>query len=62
MKEIEKFGFGLLCGIGFMGVFLTLLGINPSQMEKKAKQEAIAHGAAHYEVDTNGVVTFKWNK
>jgi hypothetical protein len=26
------------------------------------RKEAISHGAAHYEVDTNGVVTFKWNK
>jgi hypothetical protein len=25
------------------------------------QKEAISHGAAHYEVDTNAVVTFKWN-
>jgi hypothetical protein len=31
-------------------------------MDKKAQKEAIAHGAAHYTVDTNGVVHFEWNK
>ena len=32
------------------------------QIEQNMQKEAISHGAAHYEVDTNGVVSFKWNK
>ena len=32
------------------------------QIEEKMQKQAISHGAAHYEVDTNGVVSFKWNK
>jgi hypothetical protein len=43
-------------------LILTFLNINPRQIEQKMQKEAISHGAAHYEVDTNGVVTFKWNK
>jgi hypothetical protein len=43
-------------------LILTFLNINPRQREQKMRKEAISHGAAYYEVDTNGVVTFKWNK
>jgi outer membrane murein-binding lipoprotein Lpp len=32
------------------------------QIEQNMQKQAISHGAAHYEVDTNGVVSFKWNK
>ena len=32
------------------------------QIEQNMQKQAISHGVAHYEVDTNGVVSFKWNK
>ena len=31
-------------------------------VEKRIRKDAVAHGAAHYAVDTNGVVSFEWNK
>ena len=64
MKEKEKFIFasGLATGVVILALLLTAFGVNPRQMEERAKKEAIAHGAAYYEVDTNGVVSFKWNK
>ena len=62
MKGDSLFFIGALFGIFSLGLILTFIGINPKQMEQKMQKEAISHGAAHYEVDTNGVVTFKWNK
>ena len=61
-EEIPLFFIGALFGIFSLGLILTFLNINPKQMEQKMQKEAISHGAAHYEVDTNGVVIFKWNK
>jgi hypothetical protein len=61
-EEIPLFFIGALFGIFSLCLILTFLNINPRQMEEKMQKEAISHGAAHYEVDTNGVVTFKWNK
>ena len=61
-QEGSLFFIGILFGIFSLGLILTFIGINPKQMEQKMRKEAISHGAAHYEVDTNGVVTFKWNK
>ena len=62
MKDADGFLFGLCCGVGFLALALTLSRNNPRQIEEKMRKEAISHGAAHYEVDTNGVVSFKWNK
>ena len=62
MKDSDGFLLGLCCGVGFLALALTLFKINPRQIEEKMQKEAISHGAAHYEVDTNGVVSFKWNK
>ena len=53
---------GALFGIGSLAIILTIIDRNPRQIQEKWQKEAISHGAAHYEVDTNGVVTFKWNK
>jgi hypothetical protein len=61
-QESSLFFIGALFGIFSLGLILTFVGINPKQMEQKMQKEAISHGAAHYEVNTNGVVTFKWNK
>ena len=61
-EEIPLFFIGALFGIFSLCLILTFLNINPKQMEQKMQKEAISHGAAHYEVDTNGVVTFKWKK
>ena len=61
-EEIPLFFIGALFGIFSMCLILTFLNINPRQMEEKMQKEAISHGAAYYDVDTNGVVTFKWNK
>jgi hypothetical protein len=61
-QEGSLFFIGALFGIFSFALFLTIIDINPKQMEQKMQKEAISHGAAHYEVDTNGVVTFKWNK
>jgi hypothetical protein len=63
----NDFDFGSFCFGAFLGMFVFSMGLcifdlTPAQMEKNARKEAIAHGAAHYEVDTNGVVSFKWNK
>lgn len=62
MKDSEMIIFGLAVGSSGLALILHLSGISPAQIEKKMQKEAISHGAAHYEVDTNGVVTFKWNK
>jgi hypothetical protein len=53
---------GSLFGIGSLAIILTIIDRNPRQIQEKWQKEAISHGAAHYEVDTNGVVSFKWNK
>ena len=73
MKDSELIIFGLAVGGSVLALILHLFGVSPAQVEKKMQKEAIqieqnmqkqaiSHGAAHYEVDTNGVVTFKWNK
>jgi hypothetical protein len=62
MKEIPDFLIGLSCGIALLGFLLIFTNNSPRQLEEKMRKEAISHGAAHYEVDTNGVVSFKWNK
>ena len=73
---MDEFLAGIICGSVFMGVVLVSVYSSPAQikqieqkMQKQAIQieqnmqkEAISHGVAHYEVDTNGVVSFKWNK
>jgi len=70
MKEIPDFLIGLSCGVAFLGFLLIFTNNSPRQIEQKMQKEAmqnmqkeaISHGAARYEVDTNGVVSFKWNK
>jgi hypothetical protein len=62
MKEIPDFLIGLSCGIALLGFLLIFTNNSPRQLEEKMRKEAISHGAARYEVDTNGVVSFKWNK
>ena len=62
MKDFDAAIFGLVAGGSALALILHLSGVSPAQIEKKMQKEAIAHGAAHYEVDTNGVVSFKWNK
>jgi hypothetical protein len=62
MKDFDAVIFGLAAGGSGLALILHLSGVSPAQIEKKMQKEAISHGAAHYEVDTNGVVTFKWNK
>lgn len=62
MKELEAFVTGILIGVVFFGIILNFTERSPVQMEKKIQKEAVSHGAAHYSVDTNGVVTFEWNK
>jgi hypothetical protein len=61
MKELD-FLIGLGCGVGGLALLLTVSNSNPRQIEEKMQKEAVSHGAARYEVDTNGVVSFKWNK
>jgi hypothetical protein len=62
MKDSELIIFGLAVGGSVLALILHLFGVSPAQVEKKMQKEAISHGAARYEVDTNGIVTFKWNK
>ena len=62
MKDFDAVIFGIAVGGSVLALILHLSGVSPAQIEKKMRKEAISHGAAHYEVDTNGVVTFKWNK
>ena len=62
---MDEFLAGLICGGAIMSSILVSVYSSPSQIkqiEQKMQKEAISHGAAHYEVDTNGVVSFKWNK
>ena len=62
MKELPDFLIGAVCGIGFFAIVSIMFNSSPKQIQEKMQKEAISHGAAHYEVDTNGVVSFKWNK
>ena len=62
MKELPDFLIGLCCGVGLLVIALIMFDRSPKQIEQKMQKEAISHGVAHYEVDTNGVVSFKWNK
>lgn len=70
---MDEFLAGLICGGAIMSSILVSVYSSPAQIEQKMQKEAIqieqnmqkqaiSHGAAHYEVDTNGVVSFKWNK
>ena len=73
---MDEFLAGIICGGAIMSAILVSVYSSPAQikqierkMQKEAIQieqnmqkQAISHGAAHYEVDTNGVVSFKWNK
>jgi hypothetical protein len=43
-------------------VLFWAVNCSPKQIEQNMQKEAISHGAAYYEVDTNGVVYFKWKK
>jgi hypothetical protein len=61
MKELNTFGFGIIVGITLVAITLQFT-TSPVEIKKKMEKEAISHGAAYYEVDTNGVVTFEWNK
>ena len=62
MKEIPDFLIGLCCGVGLLAITLIMFNRSPKQIEQNMQKQAISHGAAHYEVDTTGVVSFKWNK
>ena len=62
MKELPDFLIGATCAVLLSGFLLIITNKSPKQIEEKMQKEAISHGAAHYEVDTNGVVSFKWNK
>lgn len=62
---MDEFLAGIICGGAIMSSILVSVYSSPAQIkqiEQKMQKEAISHGAAHYEVDTNGVVSFKWNK
>jgi len=61
-SELTILGVGIVVGMGILTIILVATKSFPIDMEKKAQKEAIAHGAAHYTVDTNGVVSFEWNK
>jgi len=61
-SELTAFGAGIFAGMGILAIILMATKFSPVEMDKKAQKEAIAHGAAHYTVDTNGVVNFEWNK
>jgi hypothetical protein len=61
-SDLATFGAGIVMGMGILAIILIATKLTPVEMDKKAQKEAIAHGAAHYTVDTNGVVNFEWNK
>lgn len=61
-SKSDIFFIGVICGAFLLGIILIVLDLTPPRVEKKMQKEAIAHGVARYEVDTNGVVSFKWNK
>jgi len=58
----DEFLIGLCIGAGGLAILLTMFNCNPRQIEEKIRKEAVMHNVAHFEVDTNGVVSFKWNK
>ena len=73
---MDEFLAGLICGGAIMSSILVSVYSSPSQIkqieqkmqkeaiqiEEKMQKQAISHGAAHYEVNTNGVVSLKWNR
>ena len=66
-SELATFGVGIVVGIvvGMGLLVIILMATKPTSVDrikKEAQKEAVAHGAAHYTVDTNGVVSFEWNK
>lgn len=61
-SELATFGLGIFVGVVLLAIILMATNLNPLEMTIKAQKEAVAHGAAHYAVDTNGVVSFEWNK
>ena len=60
--ELTIFGVGTVVGMIILAIILMATKSTSVDIEKKAQKEAVAHGAAHYTVDTNGVVSFEWNK
>lgn len=58
----DEFLIGLCVGAGGLAILLTMFNSNPHQIEEKIRKEAVMHNVAHFEVNTNGVVSFKWNK
>lgn len=63
MKDsFDIYIYGIVTGVAFLATVLMLTKHTPVEIEKKMQKEAISHGAARYKVDTNGVVTFEWNK
>jgi len=61
-SELTIFGVGTVVGMIILAIILMATKSTSVDIEKKAQKEAVAHGAAHYTVDTNGVVSFEWNK
>lgn len=61
-SEIASFGAGIIAGVVLFAIILAATKVTPLEMTIKAQKEAVAHGAAHYTVNTNGVVSFEWNK
>jgi hypothetical protein len=61
-SELTAFGAGIFVGMIILAIILMATKSTSVDIEKKAQKEAVAHGAAHYTVDTNGVVSFEWNK
>ncbi len=61
-KETEIFLIGACIGALSLALLLICLGATPKKTEENMRKQAILHNAAHYEVDTNGIVSFKWNK
>jgi len=66
---MDEFLAGLICGLVIMGGVSVSTYTSPAKIkqieqniEQNMQKQAISHGAARYEVDTNGVVSFKWNK
>lgn len=62
MKHFEIFGFGVIVGIILLMNILHFTGFSAAKIKSNFEIEAVSHGAAHFEVNTNGVVSFKWNK
>ena len=73
---MDEFLAGIICGGAIMSAILVSVYSSPAQIkqieqktqnqamqiEQNMQKQAISHGAARYEVDTNGIVSFKWNK